>query len=174
MELFDGCGGVGGFGPFVGCWAVSLLGGPVFVSRGRLGFRRTGGYVWLRYWLWHCGPKAGDVVCSGGRVLVQVELQRWWPNRVPLAWVIVRGVEVDALLSGPAVVGQDGVRDGGVAVVSKRVVGSGVVSERGSNGRSQCSDVSVRYYVVPCCAGRGIRSARVSLQDRRFVLGSVL
>ena len=111
----------------------------------------------LRYRLWHCRPKAGDVVCSGGCVFVQVELQRRWPNRVPLAWVVVRGVEVDALLSGPAVVGQDGVRDGGVAVVSKRVVGSGAVFECGANGRSQCSDLSVWYYVVPCCAGGGPR-----------------
>ena len=158
----------------MGCRAVSLLGGPVFVSRGRLGFRRTGGYVWLRYRLWHCESKAGDVVCSGGRIFVQVELQRWWPNRVPLAWVIVRGVEVDALLSGPAVVGQDGVRDGGASVVSKRVVGSGAASERGSNGLGQRSDVSVRHYVVPRCAGRGARRARVSLQDLCFVLGPVL
>ena len=130
--------------------------------------------MWLRYRLWHCGSKAGDVVCPGGRIFVQVELQRWWPNRVPLAWVMVRGVEVDALLSGPAVVGQDGVRDGGVSVVSKRVVGSGAVSERGSNGRSERSDVSLRYYVVPRCAGRGARRARVSLQDLCFVLGPVL
>ena len=128
----------------------------------------------LRYQLWHCRPKAGDVVCSGGCVFVQVELQRRWPNRVPLALVVVRGVEVDALLSGRAVVGQDGVRDGGVAVVSKRVVGSGAVFERGASGRGQCSDGSVRYYVIPCCAGRGIRWSRVSLQDLRFVLGPVL
>ena len=35
-------------------------------------------------------------------------------------------------------------------------------------------NVSVRYYVVPCCAGRGTRWARVCLQDLRFVLGPVL
>ena len=73
----------------------------------------AGGYVWFRYLLWHGRPKAGDAVFPGGCIFVQVKLQRWWSNRV---------VEVDALLSGPAVVGQDGVRDGGVVVVPKRVV----------------------------------------------------
>ena len=155
-------------------WAVLLLGQPVFVLHGRLEFRWAGGYVWFRFWFWHCRPKAGDAVCPGGCIFVQVELQRWWPNRVPLACVIVRGVEVDALLSEPAVVGQDGVRDGGVAVVSKRVIGSRAVFERGANGRSQCPDVPVWHYVVPCCAGRGIRWARVSLQELHFVLGPVL
>ena len=58
----------------------------------------------------------------GGCIFLQVELQRWWSNRVPLGCVVVRDVEVDALLSGPAVVGQDGVRDGGVIVVPEQVV----------------------------------------------------
>ena len=97
------------------CWAVPSLRG--FVLRARLGFCWAAGYVWLRYRLWRCGPKADDAVRPGGCIFVQVELQRWWSNRVPLAWVAVRGVEVDALLSGPAVVGQDDVRDDGVVVV---------------------------------------------------------
>ena len=59
----------------------------------------------------------------GGCIFVQVELQRRWSNRVPFPWVILRGVEVDALLIGPAAVGQDGIRGGGVVVVPKRVVG---------------------------------------------------
>ena len=109
-------------GPFVGCRAVPLLRGSVFVLRGRLGLCRAGGYVWFRYRLWHSWPKAGGAACPGCCILVQVELQRWLSNRVPLVRVIVRGVEVDALLSGPAVVGQDGVRDGRVVVVPKRVV----------------------------------------------------
>ena len=77
--------------------------------------------MWLRYCLWHCWPKAGDAVRPGGCIFVQVELRRWWSNRVPLAWVVVRGVETDALLSGPAVVGQDGVCEGRVVVVPKRM-----------------------------------------------------
>ena len=113
----------GGFGPFVGSWGVPLLRGPVFVLRGRLWLYRAGGYVWFRYRLWHCRPNAGDAVCPVCCILMEVKLQRWWSNRVPLARCIVRGVEVDALLSGPAVVGQDGVRDGGVVIVPKRVVG---------------------------------------------------
>ena len=101
----------------MGWWAVPLLRGLVLVLRGRLGFRWAGGYVWLWYRLWHCRPKAGDAVCPGGCIFVQVEAERWWPDRVLLAWVILQGVEVDVLLSGPAVVGQDGVRDGRVVVV---------------------------------------------------------
>ena len=37
-------------------------------------------------------PKAGDAVCPAGCVFVQVFLKRWWPNRVPLASVVVRDV----------------------------------------------------------------------------------
>ena len=107
----------------MGWWAVSLSWGHVCVLRGRLGFCWAGGYVWLRYQLGHCWPKAGDAVRPGGCIFVQVEIQRWWSDRAPLTWVILRGVEVDALLSGPAVVGQDGVSDGGGVVVLKRVVG---------------------------------------------------
>ena len=123
VELLDGRGAAGGFGLFAGWWAVPLLRGLVFVLRGRLEFCWAWGYVWLRYRLWHCWPKAGDAVCPGGGIFVQVELQRWWSHRVPLAWVMVQGLEVDALLSGPAVVGQDAVRDGGIVVVPKGVVG---------------------------------------------------
>ena len=121
--MLDGRGGVGGFGFFVGWWAVPLLQVLVFVLRGRLGLCWAGGTVWLQYRLWHCWPKAGDAVCPGGCIFMQVELQRWWSNRVPLAWVIVRGVAVDPLLSGPALVGQDGVCDGRVVAVLKRVSG---------------------------------------------------
>ena len=88
----------------MGQWALSSLWGVAL--RGRVAFCWAGGYVWFRYRLRCRRPKAGDAVCSAGCVFVQVELQRWWPNRVPLAWVIVRAVEVDALLGGPAVVGQ--------------------------------------------------------------------
>ena len=102
--MLDGRGGTGRFGPFVGWWALSSLRGVVL--RGRVGFCWAGGYVRLRYRLRSRRPKAGDAVRPGGCVFVQVEIQRWWPNRVPLAWVVVRGVEVDALLGGPAVVGR--------------------------------------------------------------------
>ena len=88
--------------------------------------------MWFPHRLRRRPPKAGDAVCSRGCVFVQVELQRWWPNRVPLGWVIVRGVEVDALLGGTAVVGQDGVRDGGAVVVPERVVPLRMVFIRGS------------------------------------------
>ena len=135
----------------MGCRAVPSLRG--FVLRGRVGFCWAGGYVWLRYRLWRCRPKAGDAVRPGGCIFVQVELQRWWSNRVPLAWVVVRGVVVDALLSGRAVVAPNGVRDGGVLVVLERVVGPREVFERGANSRSQRFDVSVWQYVIPCCTG---------------------
>ena len=88
----------------MGQWALSSLWGVAL--RGRVGFCWAGGYVWFRYRLRRRRPKASDAVCSAGGVFVQVELQRWWPNRVPLAWVIVRAVEVGGLLGGPAVVGQ--------------------------------------------------------------------
>ena len=130
--------------------------------------------MWFRYRLRRCRAKAGDAVDSGGCVFVRVELQLWWPNRVPLTWVVVRGVEVDALLGGPAVVGQDGIRDGGVVVIPERVMGFRTVFKRGSNGRSQRPDVSIWHYAVPCCTGCGIRWPRVSLQDLCFVLGPVL
>ena len=146
----------------------------MFVLRGSLGFRRTAGYVRLQYRLWHCRPKADDVVCSGGCVFVQGELQRQWPNRVPLTWVVVRGVEVDALLSGPALVDQDGVRDGGAAVVStgwsgleqssnvvRTVVASAPMSPSGTTSSHVVRDLATLW-------------ARVSLQDLRFVLGPVL
>ena len=110
--------------------------------------------------LWACGlcPHCGELCCGGvwgfiglggmsgsgiysgdvrpgGCILVQVELQRWWPNRVPHALVVVRVVELDALLSKPAVVGEDGVRDGVVVVVPERAVGLRTVLERGANCR---------------------------------------
>ena len=155
----------------MGWWAVPCLRG--FVLRGRVRFCLARGYVWLRYWLRRCRPNAGDAVRPVGCIFVQREHQRWWSNRVPHTWVVVRGVEVDALLSGPAVVGQDGVRDGRVLVVPERVVGLRAVLERGANGLSQRPDVSVWHYVVPCCTGRGIRWPRVSLQDLHFLLGPV-
>ena len=104
----------------MGWWALSFLRG--IVLRGRVGFRWARGYVWFRYMLRRRWPKAGYAVRPGGCVFVQVELQRWWPNRVPLVWVVVRGVEVDALPGRAALKGQDGVRDGGVVVVPERVV----------------------------------------------------
>ena len=154
----------------MGWWAVPSLRG--FVLRGPMGFCWAGGYVWLRYRLWRCRPKAGDAVRPGGCIFVQVALQRWWSNRVPVAWVVVRGLEVDALLSGPAVVGQDGVCDGGVVVVPERVVGPRAVFQRGANSRSQGPDVSVCHYVVPCCTGRGIPdSAPHRVQANHLVAG---
>ena len=83
----------------------------------------AGGYVQLRYRLWRCWPKSCAAVRPGGCIFVQVELKRWWSNRVQFAWVIVRGVEMDALLIGSAVVGQDGVPDGRVVVVPEQVAG---------------------------------------------------
>ena len=156
----------------MGWWALSSLWGVVLW--GPVESCWAGGYVLVRYRLWRRRRKPEDAVCPGGCVFVQVDLKRWWPSRVPFAWVVVRGVEVDALLAGPAVVGQDGVRDSGVVVVRERVIRLRAVFKRGSNGCSQRPDVSVCHYAVQCCTGRGIRWPGVSLQDLRFVLGPVL
>ena len=104
-EMLDGRGGAGRFRSFVCLWALSSLWSVVL--SGSVGFCWAGGYVWFRYRSWGLRPKAGDAVCRGGCVFVQVDLMLWWP-RVPFVSVIVRGVEVDALLDGPAVVGQAG------------------------------------------------------------------
>ena len=113
-KMLDAHVDAGRFGPFVGQLTLSSLWRVVL--RGRVGFCWAGGDVWFRYRL-RRRPKAGDSGSPSGCVILQVELQRWWPNRVPLTWAVVRSVEPDALLSGPAVVGQDGVCDGGNVIV---------------------------------------------------------
>ena len=159
----------------VSLWASGLCPpcGELF-GEGVWGFVELGGMCGSGIGCGAVGSKAGDAVCPGGCGFVQVNLKRWWPNRVPLAWVVVRGVEVDALLGGPAVVGQDGVCDGGVIVVPERVIGLRTFFEQGSYSRSQHPNFSVWHYAVPLCTGRGIRWPRVFLQDLCFVLGPVL
>ena len=77
-ETLDGRGGAWRFGSFVGQWALPSFWGVVL--RGRAGFCWAGGYVWFRYRLRRPRPKAGDALCPGGCVFVQVEHQAGGPT----------------------------------------------------------------------------------------------
>ena len=84
-------------------------------------------------------------------IFVEVNLQRGGPNRVPLAWVLGCSRGVEALLGGPAVVGQDGVHDGEVVAVLDPVFWRRVLNEVGRR-----ANVPAGHQVFLCCAWCGI------------------
>ena len=72
-------------------------------------------------------------MCPRGCIFVEVHLQCGGPHGVPLAWLVRCRVEVEVLLCGPAVVGQEGVHDGRVVAVVKGVLWRLVLNNLGQH-----------------------------------------